>query len=823
MIQRFQRDGHFLNYRQYTSRLPRFCDVSLPVPLDQAFTYSLPLTLQHRVKPGSRILVPFGARKLTGVVLATHDDPPNVAIKDALRLLDPEPVLDSELVSLGKWISGYYCTPLGEVLRSMLPLAADTRSGKIYALTPAGRDAARQLSIGDNDEDPTTTILQLLFARELSEAHLKKKVPEAARILKSLEKRAWVTVEQTNNDRDPLRAPAAKLRIALTAAEPSGKLPKAERELLAFLSLHPGSHNLAELEELVKNSSTAARSLARRQLVTLTPEPLTIRSAPTRDPHDLNETQRNAFELIKAGVESGKFSPFLLHGVTGSGKTEVYLNAIDATLARGRGSLLMVPEIALTPAMAGQFYSRFGDRVAILHSAFSDAERAEQWRKIRAGGASVVVGTRSGVFAPVQNLGLIIVDEEHDASYKQEENPRYNGRDVAVVRAQARNACIVLGSATPSLESRNNATAGKYTLLEMPERINARPMPHVHLVDMRQEFLETRKHATFSRALLTAIGERLANKEQAMVLLNRRGFASFVTCRSCGERVQCVNCSLTLTYHRRDRRLLCHYCGYAEKVPSICPKCASEHVHFMGTGSEKVEDDLHAEFPEARIARLDRDTVTGKRQFEDILSSFRDGSFDILVGTQMIAKGHDIPNVTLVGVVSADVGLGMPDFRAAERTFQILTQVAGRAGRGELPGVVYMQTINPDHYAVRLAAVQDYAAFFDKEIQFRRFMQYPPFAAMANLLVRAAKQEDALRMSTELGYHLTPAPDNIKILGPAEAPVPRLKAEFRYQLLIKSHSRKSLNELLKKAQEFSRAQKWNATAMVIDVDPLTLM
>jgi primosomal protein N' (replication factor Y) len=492
-------------------------------------------------------------------------------------------------------------------------------------------------------------------------------------------------------------------------------------------------------------------------------------------------------------------------------------------IARGRSALLLVPEIALTPAMAGQFYSRFGDRVAILHSAFSDSERADQWRRIRAGGASVVVGTRSGVFAPVRDLGLIVVDEEHDGSYKQEENPRYNGRDVAIVRARASNACVVLGSATPSMESRFNASSGKYTLLELPGRIAERPLPKVHIVDMRQEFLETRRHATFSRALIEAIRERLSNNEQAMVLLNRRGFSSFVACRACGARVECINCALTLTWHRRDRRLLCHFCGYAEKVPTVCPKCQSEHIHFMGIGSERVEDELHGEFPEAKIARLDRDTVTGKRQFEDILNNFRERNFDILVGTQMIAKGHDIPNVTLVGVVSADVGLGMPDFRAAERTFQLLTQVAGRAGRGHLPGVVYMQTINPDHYAIRLAAAQDYTAFFDKELQFRRFMNYPPFSAMANVLVRAAKQEDALRMSTELGHHLTPAPENMKIMGPAEAPVPRLKAEYRYQMLIKSGSRKLLNSWLNRAKDFARDQKWGATALVIDVDPLTLL
>jgi primosomal protein N' (replication factor Y) len=807
--------------------LPRFCDVSLPVPLEQAFTYSLPLTLQHRVKAGARVLVPFGTRKLTGVVLRVYDEaadlPHGAPVKDALRLIDAEPVLDGELIALGKWISGYYCAPLGEVLRSMLPLASDIRSGKIYSLTDAGRDASRQMSIASDAEDTVNQVLQMLAARSLAASYIKKKVPLADRILKSLERKGWIAVEEVSHDRDPLRAPAAKLRITVTGPEPGGKLPKAERELLAYLALHPGSHNVGELEALIRNASQAARSLARKQAVSLSTEPIAIRSAPIRAPHELNTSQRNAFDLIAAGIATQKFCTFLLHGVTGSGKTEVYLNAIDSALAAGRSAILLVPEIALTPSVAGQFYARFGDRVAILHSAFSDAERADQWRRIRAGGASVVVGTRSGAFAPVRNLGLIVVDEEHDASYKQEETPRYNGRDVAIVRAQAANACVVLGSATPSLESRFNATSGKYTLLEIPDRIAERPMPTVKVIDMREEFLETRKHAIFSRALLEAIRERLANNEQTMILLNRRGFSSFVACRSCGERIQCINCAVTLTYHRRDRRLLCHYCGYAEKVPSICPKCQSAHVHFMGSGSERVEDELHGEFPEAKIARLDRDTVAGKRQFEDILQNFRERNFDILVGTQMIAKGHDIPNVTLVGVVSADVGIGMPDFRAAERTFQILTQVAGRAGRGHLPGMVYMQTINPDHYAIRYAAQQDYPGFFEKELQFRRFMKYPPFAAMANILVRAAKQEDALRMSTELGHHITPAPENMRIMGPAEAPVPRLKAEFRYQLLIKSGSRKDLNALLKKAQEFGRGQKWSATALVIDVDPFTLL
>jgi primosomal protein N' (replication factor Y) len=801
----------------------QYVDVSVPAPLDQPFTYSLPETLRHRVHPGSRIVVPFGPRKLTGVILRCHDDRPRMATREALRLIDSEPVLDAELLSLGRWIASYYCAPLGDVLRGMLPLASEIRRGKVWSLTDAGRDAARQLLLDAAPDDPVARILGLLERRPLSAAYLSRILPLADKAIRSLERKGLIAAEQVQTERDPWRAPAGRLRVELARTPAEGKLNKPERELKAFLELHPGSHNLKDLESMLAHSSAAARSLARKGVVALTTETAGITAGAVRAPHTLNPAQQAAYDAIQSAIAAREFRAFLLYGVTGSGKTEIYLNAIQAVVTQGRGALLLVPEIALTPAMAGQFFSRFGDRVAILHSAFTDVERSEQWRRIRSGSASVVVGTRSGVFAPVRNLGLIVVDEEHDGSYKQEETPRYNGRDVALVRAQAAHACVVLGSATPSLESRYNAERGKYTLLTLPGRIEERPMPAVSLVDMRQEFLETRQQATFSRKLVDAIGQRLENGEQTIILLNRRGFSSFVACRACGERVQCVNCSVTLTFHKRDRRLLCHYCGYAEKVPSVCPKCSSDHVYFLGVGSERVEEELHRAFPAARIARLDRDTVTGKRQYETILDGFREGSFDILVGTQMIAKGHDIPNVTLVGVVSADVGLGMPDFRAAERTFQLLTQVAGRAGRGSLPGIVLIQTINPDHYAVRMAAAQDYNTFYEKELAFRRAMSYPPFTAMANVLVRSDKKELALRMAGELGMLLTPPPEKLRVMGPAEAPVPRLKAEYRYQLLIKSASRIALNALLQKMRAFALDHKWPATALVIDVDPLSLL
>jgi primosomal protein N' (replication factor Y) len=537
----------------------------------------------------------------------------------------------------------------------------------------------------------------------------------------------------------------------------------------------------------------------------------------------LNAQQQEAFGAIRGALERNEFKTFLLQGVTGSGKTEVYLRSIEAALALGKNALLLVPEIALTPAMAGQFFHRFGRQVAILHSAFGDAERADQWRRIRSSEARVVVGTRSGVFAPVQNLGLVIIDEEHDASYKQQEAPRYNGRDVALVRAKEVGAVAVLGSATPSVESRYNSEHGKYEILRLPERIAQRPLPEVQIVDMRVEFLETRRQATFSRKLLEEMQQRLGQGEQTILLLNRRGFSSFMVCRACGERLQCANCAVVLTHHKRDRRMLCHYCGYAEKIPSECPKCDSDYIQFLGTGSERVEDELHQHFPVARIARLDRDSASGKGTVERILDSFRNGDVDILVGTQMIAKGHDIPNVTLVGVVLADIGLSMPDFRAAERSFQLLTQAAGRSGRGTAPGRVVIQTLNPEHYAVRFAAQHDYEGFYKKEMEFRKWLRYPPFAALANVLVRAQKREDAFQMATQLSFLLNPPPEGIRVMGPAEAPVRRLKDEFRFQILLKAAKRPVLRAILQELRRFAEKEKWSATALVIDVDPISLM
>jgi primosomal protein N' (replication factor Y) (superfamily II helicase) len=801
----------------------RFCEVALPIPIHQLFTYEIPLAMRHRLRRGCRVLVPFGARSLTGVALALGNESAIPDVREVRALLDETPALGDDLLQLGHWIAEYYCAPIGEVLRGMLPLGGELRRRKTYTLTDQGRDISKQLFVADTPDAPSE-VLRLLSERPRSAEYLAAKVKDGRRLLPRLVKRGWISMEERHEEKDPARAAPEKLSAEFVQRPLDGmKLRKPERELLAFLELHPGAHNVAELSETVKNAARSARVLSEQQLVRLEIEKPVAPLEFQRDAPVLNAHQQQALDAIETALARQEFAAFLLEGVTSSGKTEVYMRSIDAVLSMGRNALLLVPEIALTPAVAGQFFHRFGDQVAILHSAFSDTERAGQWRRIQAGQARVVVGTRSGVFAPVQNLGLVIVDEEHDGSYKQQETPRYHGRDVALVRARQARAVAVLGSATPSVESRYNAEKGKYVRLHMPERIGGRPLPRVELVDMRREFLETRQQATFSRLLREEIGLRLANREQVMLLLNRRGFSSFMVCRACGERLSCVNCSVSLTYHRRDRRMLCHYCGHAERVPERCPRCDSDHIQFLGTGSERVEDELHQHFPQARIARLDRDSVSSKGAFEHILQSFRAGEIDILVGTQMIAKGHDIANVTLVGVVLADIGLSMPDFRAAERSFQLLTQAAGRAGRGDLPGRVIIQTLNPDHYAIQFAMQHDYEGFYRKEIEFRKWLRYPPFAALANVIVRAEKQEEAMRFSSEFGRLLTPPPEGARVLGPAEAPVPRLKAEYRYQLLLKASKRTVLRETLSKLREYAIGEKWPATSVVIDVDPLSLM
>jgi primosomal protein N' (replication factor Y) len=507
---------------------------------------------------------------------------------------------------------------------------------------------------------------------------------------------------------------------------------------------------------------------------------------------------------------------------------------MQRALDRGLASILLVPEIGLTPQMAGLLDTAFGARVALLHSQLTPEERSEQWRRIQRGEAPIVVGTRSAIFAPVPNLGLILVDEEHDGSYKQEETPRYNARDVAVYRAKLENAVVVLGSATPALETWQNAVLGKYTRIQMNARVKDRPLPEVELVDMRKEFQETGQEQLFARSLVEETQQALDRGEQALILLNRRGYSFAVICRSCGEKLECQNCAISLTHHkppaddageaRAGQRLECHYCGFQRTVPSKCPKCASEHLYYLGAGSEQGEERLGEIFPNARIGRMDRDTVRGRFDMERLLARLHSGEINLLVGTQMIAKGHDIHGITLVGVVGCDHSLSMPDFRAAERVFQLMTQVSGRAGRGELPGRVVVQTYYPDHYAILAAAKHDYATFVERELKYRRWMHYPPFGVLANVLIQSQKLEEAVAWSAELGkWFQKAAPEGVRVLGPCTAPIARIKGTYRFHMILKASSRRALNGALRGMLAHAECAAIPRRNLTVDVDALRLM
>jgi primosomal protein N' (replication factor Y) len=554
-------------------------------------------------------------------------------------------------------------------------------------------------------------------------------------------------------------------------------------------------------------------------------DPLAHTSLPQTEDYTLTPAQQAVLYKILDQVKEETYAAFLLHGVTGSGKTEIYIRAMSAALARGRSAMMLVPEIALTPVFSRRLRSHFGDQVAIFHSSLQKGERFDEWTRVKNGDARVVIGTRSAVFAPVQNLGLIVVDEEHESTYRQQESPYYNARDVAIVRAQKESAAVVLGSATPSLESFHNARGGKYQLLTLPERIAARPMAAATIIDMRNVFVRHGKPRVFSDELLEAIQETCDRGEQSIILLNRRGYSSFILCRSCGETIQCPNCDVTLTYHRSERVIVCHYCNHRKAVPKVCPACSKKYIYYVGEGTEQLEEMLTQLFPALRVARIDRDTTARRSVFEQSLSDFSAGKIDTLVGTQMLAKGHDFPNVTLVGVVSVDAGLALPDFRSAERTFQLITQVAGRAGRGDRPGKVLIQTYHPYHYALRHACAQDFAGFYNQEIQYRQNHSYPPFVALATILVHGPDLGRVRADSLELRKQLDAANEGRKcrILGPAPAPLSRLKGEHRFQLLLKSRSRRSLREVADIALKSVSEKGVNLRSVNLEIDPVSIM
>src|SRR6202158_1753457 len=709
--------------------MPLFCAVALAVPLDMVFTYAIPPGMEPVV--GGRVLVPFRQQRMSGIVVELHDRPPQVKtqqIKKVIEALDLTPVLDEQLLKLGKWIAGYYLAPAGEVFRTMLPLSAEFKRSVEYRITDQGRMALHLAGMSGSPARSKRTpeqqlvefrVLDYMAEREsVREESLRGAMRVSKALLSGMVRKKWIAREDVSAARDAARL--AKVAVLLAAqtgvtgvnesddgapgvpARQDGpearhhtntakKLNENQRTLIETLAASGGRVPVESWRSLDVPRTTVG-TLVRRGLIELVDEPQDFTASklkPRQSPFEFefSAAQKKALGKIGEAVASRKFSGLLLHGITGSGKTAVYLACMRQVLDQGRSSIMLVPEIGLTPAVAADLHQIFADEVAILHSALSDKERAEQWHRIKRGDARMLVGTRSAVFAPVADLALVIVDEEQDSSYKQEETPRYHARDVAVMRAKmtGAGAVAVLGSATPSLESYYNAKKNKYALIELPDRVEKRPLPEGEIVDMRQEFQETGQEQVISRKLAEEIRERLEKKEQVMVLLNRRGYSPVVLCRACGKTLQCKNCAVSMTHHKRERKMECHYCGHVERIPDKCAHCGSEYVYFVGTGSEKLEELVHGMFPQARIGRLDRDTVRGRKDFEHALNALNEGALDMLVGTQMIAKGHDIHGVTLVGVIGADMALGLPDFRAAERTFQLLTQVAGRAGRGQSP------------------------------------------------------------------------------------------------------------------------------------------
>ncbi len=837
--------------------MPAFCDVALPVPLDRTFTYAV-----NGVVPavGARVLVPFSGQRLMGVVMRVHDEPlpDGVEAKPIQTVMDLGPLLDAEQMELARWIANYYCAPLGEVIRGMLPLAAEVRRKFVYRIAEAGRrvlyegatkGSSRRSRLTPEEQNREYAVLNYLEAGDAAKPGALRSATGAGRaLLEGMVKKKWLIREVLAEERDARRL----MKVALLATDTrNGEVGAAGRRLpelnenqlkvMAHLEARGGRVETRELKRLGVPDSTLG-TLVKRGLVGVEEVAEEFLLGGTSVPgkkhaheHALNEEQMEAAGSIAAAMARGAFRPLLLYGVTGSGKTAVYFAAMRRALDAGKSALLLVPEIGLTPAMVGQMVAAFGADVALLHSGLTPDERAEQWHRIRRGEARIVVGTRSAIFAPMQKLGLVIVDEEHDGSYKQEENPRYHGRDVAVMRAKLHGAVVVLGSATPSLESWSNAERGRYELVEMTLRVAGRPLPAIEIVDMRQEFAEVGKEEIFSRRMIAEVQATLDRGEQVLLLLNRRGYSYVVICRSCGEKVECENCAIAMTYHRPKedspdgiahpgQRLECHYCGFRRGVPQTCPKCGSEHLYFLGAGSQQGEEKLIELFPEARIGRMDRDTVRGRFDMERLLARLHAGEINLLVGTQMMAKGHDIHGVTLVGVVGADHALGLPDFRAAERVFQLLTQVSGRAGRGDRAGKVLVQTYHTEHYAVKFAAEHDYLGFVAKEMNFRRSLQYPPYSVLTNVVLRSEKMEEAAGWAAQIGRYLEREKFvGVRVLGPAAAPIVKLKRIWRFHLILRADRRSALNDALHRVLAFAERAEIPRQGIVVDVDAMSLM
>ena len=718
-------------------------DIAVGVAVHKTFHYRVPEEMRDRLVPGSRVLVPFGSRRVEGTAIGFPDTVEAAGLKAVIEILDNP--LPPDLLALARWMSDYYLHPIGQTIEALVP----------KALSRAKPKKKRYLQLADGDH-------------ELG----------------------------------------------------SVRGPK-QRELMLLLC----DRQIIAMEELRDYSPATIRALCDAKIATIIEREQEGRAedgefSPSIPP-GLMSAQSEAVHRINEAVASHAFGVFLLHGVTGSGKTEVYLHAISGLANTRKGAIVLVPEIALTPQLLGRFRKRFGDRVAVLHSGLTDRERADEYRRIQAGQVDVAIGARSAVFAPFENIGLIIVDEEHENSYKQDEGLRYSARDVAIMRAKLLNAVAVLGSATPSLESYYNARSGKYQYLRLADRVDHRPMPEVAVVDVKTQS----KHALFSPLLIEHITQRLARNEQSLLLLNRRGFSSVLICGDCGLAIKCPSCSVSLTFHKAERKLKCHYCGFLTRPPDTCPACSGHTMKLLGSGTQKVEEELQALFPAARMTRMDSDSVKGRDAYEKLLQQVDRREVDILLGTQMIAKGHDFPAVTLVGVVDADVGLNLPDFRAAEKTFQLITQAAGRAGRGGTIGEVIIQTMNPNHYSIRHSRTHDYEGFYNEEIAYRIQLGYPPIGRIIKLEIKGADEArtaEAAKIAQDRIRSLMRGKDTV-LLGPAPAPISRVRGQYRFQLLLLSQKRDTMRSLAIEGRNAVEEKYGRKCRVIVDVDPVNLM
>ncbi|QLK85827.1 primosomal protein N' [Staphylococcus sp. 17KM0847] len=789
--------------------------------VDKTFDYLVPEDLTNVVKPGVRVIVPFGSRKIQGYVMNLVPDRDSdieiSRLKPIYEVKDIQPELTEELVELSEWYSRYFIAKRISILEAMLPSALKAKYTKAFQLIDK------------------TLLPEALLARFNQEGIYKYKEAQThedvSTLLKYMKQKAVkeITILSQHTSKKKQRA----VRIIKTHAsdevlEALEKRPK-QYEVYAFLL--DEQHRDVLLRELhnMNFSTSAINTLVRHGFiekydVIVERDPYEGRIFEQEPKRQLTTEQQIAFDKMKEAVDDSRDQTFLLHGVTGSGKTEVYLQIIEEVLNHQREAMMLVPEIALTPQMVNRFKRRFGDEVAVLHSGLSHGERYDEWQKIRDGRAKVSVGARSSIFAPFKKLGIIIIDEEHEATYKQEDYPRYHARDIAAWRCQYHHCPLVLGSATPSLESYARATKKVYQLLSMPTRVNQQPLPDIIIRDMREE-LANGNRSIFSNDLAKAIEERLEKKEQVVLFLNRRGYASFMLCRDCGHVPQCPNCDISMTYHKTSDELKCHYCGHHEPVPFKCPNCESEHIRQMGTGTQRVEELIQERFPSARIIRMDVDTTSKKGSHEQLLKAFGEGQGDILLGTQMIAKGLDFPNITLVGVLNADTMLNLPDFRSSERTYQLLTQVAGRAGRHQKKGDVIIQTYNPDHYAIQDVQANDYLAFYEKEMKFRQIGKYPPYYYLINFTISHENMKKVLQAATHIHQillqHLT---GKAFVLGPAPAALTRINNAFRFQILVKYKSEPSLAHALRYLDDYYHEQyEQDHLVLRIDIGPYMLM